>query len=59
MARPLRRGSEHRTIEIARPLNVLVHDYRAVDLVRVWNAVFQDLPAFKRTVLEILEGLKR
>jgi uncharacterized protein with HEPN domain len=45
--------------KIAGLRTVLVHDYLAVDLVRVWNAVVQDLPAFKRTALEILEGLKR
>lgn len=37
--------------------NVLVHDYLGIDIELVWTVVSQDIPVFKREVLQILEEI--
>lgn len=37
--------------------NILVHDYFGVDMAEVWNAVDKDVPALKRQIQKMLEGL--
>ena len=39
--------------------NVLVHDYLAVDLQRVWEIVEQDLPDLKKKIQRILGDLEQ
>ena len=38
--------------------NILVHDYLAMTLVRVWEAVEQDLPVLRRQVESMLRELE-
>lgn len=38
--------------------NVLVHEYFGVDLGEVWKTVERDLPAFKRSIEELLRRLE-
>ena len=37
--------------------DVLIHDYREINLTTVWNTTQFNLPDFKRQILEILEVL--
>ena len=51
------RKADHPEIEwykIAGFRNVLVHDYLAVDVARVWNIVQAELSPFKKAVREML-----
>lgn len=34
--------------------NVLVHDYLGIDLDRIWQIVSEDVPQFKKQILEML-----
>ena len=51
---------EHRDIpwsKIRRRRNILLHEYFAVDLDKVWSAVERDLPDLKRKVEAIVQEL--
>ena len=47
--------SEIEWYKIAGFRNVLVHDYLAVDVEKVWNIVQSDLPLLKSAIREMLE----
>lgn len=38
--------------------NVLVHDYLGVDITYVWGIIENELPALKRAIEEMLQGLE-